>query len=59
MTPITLEVRHDSHGPAVALITRTPRQHKGWQSVRYANKRHQLLGGIRCNYFLSTREKQP
>lgn len=31
---------------------RTPRQHKGWQSVTYKGKRYALRGGVRTDYFI-------
>lgn len=46
-------VRDDgSFTDIVTTEARTPRQHAGWQSVRYMNKRYQLFGGIRTDYFI-------
>lgn len=33
-------------------VIRSPRQHSGWQSVRYGRKRYQLFGGIHTPYFI-------
>lgn len=35
-------------------IERVPRDHSGWQSIRYQGKRYQLFGGIRTNLFIDT-----
>jgi hypothetical protein len=37
----------------VGQARRIPRQHSGWQSVRYQHKRYQLQGGIRTPYFIT------
>ncbi len=31
----------------------TPRQHTGWQSVKFDGNRYVLRGGIRTNFFIS------
>lgn len=33
-------------------VDRVPREHAGWQSVRYQKKRYQLFGGIRTLFFI-------
>lgn len=38
----------------VEVIRRIPREHVGWASVRYRNKRYQLFGGVRTPYFICT-----
>lgn len=37
----------------VGTIERVPRQHSGWQSVRYNGNQYQLHGGIRNNEFIN------
>lgn len=37
----------------VERVHREPRQHAGWQSVRYKRKRYQLHGGIRTSLFIN------
>ena len=37
----------------VDVVSRTPRQHFGWQSVTYRSKRYQLFGGIHTAYFIN------
>ena len=36
----------------LTIIQRVPRQHSGWESVTYQNKRYQLFGGVRVNHFI-------
>jgi len=33
-------------------VDRIPRDHSGWKSIRYANQRFQLFGGIRTPFFI-------
>lgn len=37
----------------VEVVFRVPREHKGWESVRYKGKRYQLHGGIRTPLFIT------
>ena len=37
----------------VERVHREPRQHAGWQSVRYKGARYQLHGGIRTSFFIN------
>jgi hypothetical protein len=37
----------------VESVYRKPRQHTGWQSVTYNNKRYRLAGGIRTPHFIT------
>jgi hypothetical protein len=46
-----IEVRKDH--ALVEVISRKPRQHAGWKSVKYKGKRYQLLGGIRTQQFIT------
>ena len=34
-------------------VSRVPRQHAGWQSIRYKGARYQLHGGIRTSFFIN------
>ena len=34
-------------------VSRIPRQHSGWQSVRFDGNRYVLRGGIRTDFFIS------
>ncbi len=36
----------------IEIVDRSPRRHKGWDSVQYKRKRYQLYGGIRTDYFI-------
>ena len=36
----------------VEQVDRIPREHAGWQSVRYKGRRYQLFGGIRTAFFI-------
>lgn len=36
----------------VEIVDRIPRDHTGWQSIRYKSKRYQLFGGIRTPHFI-------
>ena len=36
----------------IKTIWRVPRDHTGWQSIKYKGKRYQLFGGIRTEYFI-------
>lgn len=36
----------------IEVVVRSARQHVGWKSVRYKNKRYQLHGGFRTNSFI-------
>lgn len=36
----------------VAQVERIPRDHSGWQSIRYNKRRYQLFGGIRTAFFI-------
>lgn len=36
----------------IETIARTPRQHKGWESVNYKGKRYQLHGGVHTPWFI-------
>lgn len=48
----------DPHCPRISftdeveLIDRIPREHSGWQSIRYKKQRYQLFGGVRTNFFI-------
>jgi hypothetical protein len=33
-------------------VDRVPRNHSGWQSVKYGRRRFQLFGGIRTPHFI-------
>lgn len=47
-------VREDgTWNDAIDLITRSVRQHSGWQSVIYKGKRYVLNGGIHNFYFIN------
>jgi hypothetical protein len=53
MSKHQIEVKNQNESfRVVATIARTPRQHAGWQSVRYQGKRYQLFGGVRVNEFI-------
>jgi hypothetical protein len=50
---IEIEVKDGANGFKVLLtIERIPRQHAGWESVRWQGKRYQVFGGIRNPYFI-------
>ena len=36
----------------VEVVDRVPREHSGWQSIRYNKQRYQLFGGIRTPFFI-------
>lgn len=43
----------DDSSRVIGTIDRKPRDHVGWQSIRYKKKRYQLHGGVRANYFIN------
>lgn len=44
--------RGEQFTDTVEHVSRCPRQHSGWESVRYKGKRYQLKGGIRTGPFI-------
>lgn len=44
---MTILVKDRAYGAVLDQIEREPRQHAGWQSIRYCGRRYQLFGGIR------------
>lgn len=51
---LTIELKDGSRNfKVVGVIERVPREHAGWQSIRYQGKRYPLRGGIRVEYFIN------
>ncbi len=42
-----------NHCGALEKFDATPRQHSGWQSVRFDGNRYVLRGGIRTDFFIN------
>jgi len=51
----TISYREDGEpcfSDQIRLADRIPRDHSGWQSIRYNKQRYQLFGGIRTPFFI-------
>jgi hypothetical protein len=48
----TVSLHTGEFSDEVEQADRVPRQHAGWQSVRYKGKRYQFFGGIRTSFFI-------
>lgn len=47
MNTVKFMLKNLATGVNFGFASRVPRQHKGWQSIKYQGKRYQLFGGIR------------